>query len=227
MTSVLGALVPKKHKAPAGSTDYAPDPSGATMLAVQWHGARDVRVGRVPAPAITEPQVVGWTDARRRRRPRGARRPAPPQLPPQHAHPHLFPACHHQTCSASMDGPALVSASPVFNPSSMTRSTPLQDAIVRIIASGLCGSDLHLYLGQLPGMKKGDVLGHEPLGIGENLTSWQRRGAGRAGARQARACHPRAAARRRHLALEATSSCCHAPLPPLPPSSACSRGGGP
>lgn len=41
-----------------------------------------------------------------------------------------------------------------------------QDVIIRVTATGLCGSDLHLYLGSLPGMKKGDIMGHEPLGIG-------------------------------------------------------------
>jgi hypothetical protein len=31
----------------------------------------------------------------------------------------------------------------------------------------LLPADLHLYLGQLPGMKRGDVLGHEMMGVGE------------------------------------------------------------
>jgi threonine dehydrogenase-like Zn-dependent dehydrogenase len=39
------------------------------------------------------------------------------------------------------------------------------DAIIRITASGICGSDLHLYNGYIPTMEKGDVLGHEPMGI--------------------------------------------------------------
>lgn len=39
------------------------------------------------------------------------------------------------------------------------------DAIIRITASGICGSDLHLYDGYVPTMEKGDVLGHEPMGI--------------------------------------------------------------
>src|SRR5919108_1088213 len=43
------------------------------------------------------------------------------------------------------------------------------DAIVRITSSGICGSDLHLYevLGMY--MKEGDVLGHEPIGIVEEV----------------------------------------------------------
>lgn len=39
-----------------------------------------------------------------------------------------------------------------------------RDAIVRITASGICGSDLHLFDGFMPTMEAGDVLGHEPMG---------------------------------------------------------------
>ncbi len=39
-----------------------------------------------------------------------------------------------------------------------------RDAIVRITATTICGSDLHLYNGFMPGMQKGDVLGHEFMG---------------------------------------------------------------
>ena len=38
------------------------------------------------------------------------------------------------------------------------------DAIVRVEASAICGSDLHLYDGYIPSMKKGDILGHEFAG---------------------------------------------------------------
>jgi threonine dehydrogenase-like Zn-dependent dehydrogenase len=41
------------------------------------------------------------------------------------------------------------------------------DAIVRITSTGLCGSDLHLYELFGPFLAKGDVLGHEPMGIVE------------------------------------------------------------
>ncbi len=34
-----------------------------------------------------------------------------------------------------------------------------RDIIVRITASGICGSDLHLFDGFMPTMRKGDVLG--------------------------------------------------------------------
>jgi threonine dehydrogenase-like Zn-dependent dehydrogenase len=46
-----------------------------------------------------------------------------------------------------------------------------RDAIVRITASGICGSDLHLFNGFMPTMKSGDVLGHEPMGIVEEVGS--------------------------------------------------------
>lgn len=39
------------------------------------------------------------------------------------------------------------------------------DAIIKITSTAICGSDLHLYDGLMPTMEKGDVLGHEPMGI--------------------------------------------------------------
>jgi threonine dehydrogenase-like Zn-dependent dehydrogenase len=39
------------------------------------------------------------------------------------------------------------------------------DVIIEITATGICGSDLHLYDGYMPTMKSGDILGHEPMGI--------------------------------------------------------------
>lgn len=43
------------------------------------------------------------------------------------------------------------------------------DAIVRITSTGLCGSDLHLYDVMSPFMTEGDVLGHEPMGVVEEV----------------------------------------------------------
>src|SRR6188472_917980 len=40
-----------------------------------------------------------------------------------------------------------------------------KDIIIQITASGICGSDLHLYDGLMPTMEAGDVIGHEPMGI--------------------------------------------------------------
>jgi threonine dehydrogenase-like Zn-dependent dehydrogenase len=39
------------------------------------------------------------------------------------------------------------------------------DAIIKITSTAICGSDLHLYDGFMVEMKKGDILGHEPMGI--------------------------------------------------------------
>ncbi|MGN6549723.1 MAG: zinc-dependent alcohol dehydrogenase [Pararhizobium sp.] len=39
-----------------------------------------------------------------------------------------------------------------------------RDAIIKITATAICGSDLHLYDGVIPTMQKGDVLGHEFMG---------------------------------------------------------------
>jgi len=44
-----------------------------------------------------------------------------------------------------------------------------RDAIVRVTATAICGSDLHLYNGFMPTMKPGDVLGHEFMGIVEEV----------------------------------------------------------
>src|SRR5919202_788083 len=39
-----------------------------------------------------------------------------------------------------------------------------RDAIVKVTATAICGSDLHLYDGYIPTMEKGDILGHEFMG---------------------------------------------------------------
>ena len=43
------------------------------------------------------------------------------------------------------------------------------DALVRITSSGICGSDLHLYEVLGPFIDPGDVLGHEPMGVVEEV----------------------------------------------------------
>lgn len=40
----------------------------------------------------------------------------------------------------------------------------VNDAIIRVTSTAICGSDLHLYDNYMPGMKAGDILGHEPMG---------------------------------------------------------------
>jgi threonine dehydrogenase-like Zn-dependent dehydrogenase len=45
------------------------------------------------------------------------------------------------------------------------------DAIIRITSTAICGSDLHLYKVLGPYLDKGDILGHEPMGIVEEVGS--------------------------------------------------------
>jgi threonine dehydrogenase-like Zn-dependent dehydrogenase len=45
------------------------------------------------------------------------------------------------------------------------------DAIIRVTSSGICGSDLHIYEVLGPFMEQGDILGHEPMGIVEEVGS--------------------------------------------------------
>jgi threonine dehydrogenase-like Zn-dependent dehydrogenase len=50
-----------------------------------------------------------------------------------------------------------------------------RDAIVKVTATTICGSDLHLYNGFMPTMQKGDILGHEFMGeiveLGKGVTN--------------------------------------------------------
>lgn len=43
------------------------------------------------------------------------------------------------------------------------------DAIVHLAASAICGTDLHMIRGTMPGMKPGTILGHEGVGVVEEL----------------------------------------------------------
>lgn len=43
------------------------------------------------------------------------------------------------------------------------------DALVRVTCATICGSDLHIYHGSIPGIRNGDVLGHEFVGIVEDV----------------------------------------------------------
>ncbi|MEE2950005.1 Threonine dehydrogenase [Fulvimarina manganoxydans] len=45
------------------------------------------------------------------------------------------------------------------------------DAIVRITSSAICGTDLHMIRGTMPGMKEGTIMGHEGIGIIEETGS--------------------------------------------------------
>lgn len=61
--------------------------------------------------------------------------------------------------------PYKVSVENVPDPKILNR----RDAIVRVTSTCICGSDLHLYDGFIPFMKPGDILGHEPMGIVEEI----------------------------------------------------------
>ena len=43
------------------------------------------------------------------------------------------------------------------------------DAIIKVTSTGICGSDLHLYEVLGPYLDEGDILGHEPMGIVEEV----------------------------------------------------------
>jgi len=45
------------------------------------------------------------------------------------------------------------------------------DAILRITSTAICGSDLHLYAKLGLAMKEGDIIGHEPMGVVEEVGS--------------------------------------------------------
>lgn len=40
----------------------------------------------------------------------------------------------------------------------------VDDIILKVTATAICGSDLHMYRGKIPAMKSGDILGHEFMG---------------------------------------------------------------
>jgi threonine dehydrogenase-like Zn-dependent dehydrogenase len=42
------------------------------------------------------------------------------------------------------------------------------DIVLRVTATAICGSDLHIYRGKIPRMETGDILGHEFMGIVED-----------------------------------------------------------
>ena len=60
--------------------------------------------------------------------------------------------CYHGTSDVRVDN--------VPDPRLLTP----HDAIVRITSTAICGSDLHMYDGYIPGMMPGDILGHEFMG---------------------------------------------------------------
>ena len=113
------------------------------MSAVQWHGTKDVRVATVPVPRVTDPQArarvvcvwcggvgggaLGVTL-------RGCRvAPTPADTPPPARPPRQPAPTHTRHAHVAL----------------------LQDVVVRVSDTLICGSDLHIYLGYMPGMKAG------------------------------------------------------------------------
>ncbi len=45
------------------------------------------------------------------------------------------------------------------------------DILIRVTATAICGSDLHIYRGKIPAMRDGDILGHEFMGVVEDTGS--------------------------------------------------------
>lgn len=45
------------------------------------------------------------------------------------------------------------------------------DVVIKVTSTAICGSDLHLFDGFVPMMKEGDIIGHEPMGIVEEVGS--------------------------------------------------------
>jgi threonine dehydrogenase-like Zn-dependent dehydrogenase len=64
-------------------------------------------------------------------------------------------------------GPGDISLDTVSDPKIQETS----DAVVRITRSAICGTDLHLVRGTMPGMRDGTVLGHEAVGVVEQVGS--------------------------------------------------------
>lgn len=69
--------------------------------------------------------------------------------------------------AVTWQGPRKVSVEEVPDP----RIEEPTDAIIRVTTTGLCGSDLHLYEPLAPFMTPGDIIGHEPMGIVEEVGS--------------------------------------------------------
>src|SRR5690606_21591417 len=43
------------------------------------------------------------------------------------------------------------------------------DIVLRVTATAICGSDLHIYRGKIPMVDDGDILGHEFMGVVEDV----------------------------------------------------------
>ena len=48
--------------------------------------------------------------------------------------------------------------------SPISKFKPPRDAIIKVTACAICGSDLHIFNGVIPEMERGDIIGHETMG---------------------------------------------------------------
>ena len=60
-----------------------------------------------------------------------------------------------------------------------------RDAIIKVTACAICGSDLHLFDGVIPSMENGDILGHETMGEVVEVGTRQQEAQGRRPRRRA------------------------------------------
>lgn len=49
--------------------------------------------------------------------------------------------------------------------------TTEKDVILKVTGTTVCGSDLHLYHSEIVTMQKGDILGHEFMGVVDKMGS--------------------------------------------------------
>jgi Alcohol dehydrogenase GroES-like domain/Alcohol dehydrogenase GroES-associated len=100
MNTIFSTKVEESDR-PTVTTNKAKYRPNETMLALRWHGNKDVRVEEVPVPTITEPA----------------------------------------------------------------------DVILKVTGTTVCGSDLHLYHKEIMQLKKGEILGHEFMGVVDEVGS--------------------------------------------------------
>ncbi|KAI9819133.1 MAG: hypothetical protein M1827_007289 [Pycnora praestabilis] len=100
-TFVANKAEEKLGDRPTATTNAPNTRPNETMMALQWYGNEDVRMGEVPVPAVTEPT----------------------------------------------------------------------DVICKVTGTTICGSDLHLYHKEILQMQAGDILGHEWMGIVDEVGS--------------------------------------------------------
>ena len=144
-----------RYSPPAGAV-------GATIAKLFGEEPQRPAQGR---PAALQEDRRDRRDRALRRLARGPARPAPAQAAPG------APAARRQS-SRGIDerrrvmratvwsGRNKVSVENVPDPKILNA----RDAIVKISSTAICGSDLHLYDGYMPTMRKGDILGHEFMG---------------------------------------------------------------